>query len=165
MHLPGKDPNTRAPKDNMNMRILQTMVSVIPPCLGPWRQNLRFLCSCGLLGPYTQELSSPQVLWITCSTSTAKTFSPPTMIMSWRRPGLNPMSIPSMVISRNWVSFFLVSLIRVLLVRVYVMAPDLLETPIWPSLTLMRVHVGPRLPRVRVRTLGCREPGEGTRCE
>ena len=41
----------RAPKDHINMRILQTMISGIPLILGLWNQNMRSLCSFRVLGP------------------------------------------------------------------------------------------------------------------
>ena len=38
-------------KDHINIRILQIMISGIPLKSGPWNQNVRSLCLCGLLGP------------------------------------------------------------------------------------------------------------------
>ena len=34
----------RAPKDHINIRILQNTISGIPPCIGPGSQNVRSLC-------------------------------------------------------------------------------------------------------------------------
>ena len=43
----------RAPKDHTNIRILQDMISGIPPVLRlGTRQNVTSLCSCGLLGAH-----------------------------------------------------------------------------------------------------------------
>ena len=38
----------RAPRDDINIRILQIMMSG-PLSIGPWKQNVRSLCLCGLL--------------------------------------------------------------------------------------------------------------------
>ena len=33
------------PKDHINIRILQSIISAIPPLIGPWNQHVRSLCS------------------------------------------------------------------------------------------------------------------------
>ena len=44
-----------SPKIHINTRILQSMVSGIPPYLGPWNQNVASSCSCGLWGSYPKN--------------------------------------------------------------------------------------------------------------
>ena len=52
MKVPGlslKNFVARAPKDHINIRILEKLISGIP-LMGPWNQNVRSLCLRGLLG-------------------------------------------------------------------------------------------------------------------
>ena len=61
MEITQRIPCFRAPSDHISIRILQTMVSGVPPYTGPWSQNVRSLCLCGCLG----LLGSPNIsgLW------------------------------------------------------------------------------------------------------
>ena len=43
------------PRDHINIKVLQTMVSRTPPYLGPWNQNSESLCFCGLRVPSYQH--------------------------------------------------------------------------------------------------------------
>ena len=49
--LLGLEPKVRTPEDHINIRILPTMISGIPPLLGLW-----YLCLCGLETPKTALL-------------------------------------------------------------------------------------------------------------
>ena len=50
-HAFGRTPNHRAPNDRRNTRMLQALVSSIPPHIGPWSQDVSSFCLCGLLEP------------------------------------------------------------------------------------------------------------------
>ena len=53
-------PQFRVPKDHINLRILETMISDIPPFIGPSNQKVRSLCICGRVGPLVKWGCEPE---------------------------------------------------------------------------------------------------------
>ena len=52
----------RGPKDNINVRILQTMISgAVSPFFWAWDQNVRSFCVCGVLWAPSDTLGEPRV--------------------------------------------------------------------------------------------------------
>ena len=52
--LPFRQTESSAPKNHINIRILQTMTSGIHRYIGPWNQNVRSLCLYYLMPYYTK---------------------------------------------------------------------------------------------------------------